>query len=210
MTNRTVPLCAALLLGFSSLVCGDGPQAPKTPPVAPAPKAPITSPTNPVAKPPTASQDPVVADFMARIKAYEDLRKKADDGVTPLKQTEAPEAIKAAEKTLAARIQAARANAKHGDIFTPQVSKLLRRLMRPEADKGTKASIADDNPGADLPFKVNAPYPEKETVSTVPPEILASLPQLPEGLEYRFGGKHLILRDARANLIVDYIPNALP
>ena len=40
-------------------------------------------------------------------------------------------------------------------------------------------------------------------------ELLASLPPLPEEIEYRFVGKHLILRDAKANLIIDYIPNAI-
>jgi len=43
----------------------------------------------------------------------------------------------------------------------------------------------------------------------VPPNVLASLPPLPKDIEYRFVNKHLILRDARANLIIDYIPNAL-
>jgi len=33
---------------------------------------------------------------------------------------------------------------------------------------------------------------------------------LPEDLEYRFVGKHLILYDAKAGLVVDFIPNAIP
>jgi hypothetical protein len=32
---------------------------------------------------------------------------------------------------------------------------------------------------------------------------------LPEEIEYRFVGKHLILRDARANLVIDYIANVI-
>ena len=59
-------------------------------------------------------------------------------------------------------------------------------------------------------FKVNGPYPDKQPVATVPPNVLAALPQLPKDIEYRFIEKHLILRDARANLIIDYIPNAIP
>ena len=38
---------------------------------------------------------------------------------------------------------------------------------------------------------------------TVPPNILAALPKLPEDLEYRFVNKHMILLDVHANLIVD-------
>lgn len=55
-----------------------------------------------------------------------------------------------------------------------------------------------------------AVYPENEPLSTVPPNVLMTLPMLPEDMEYRFVGKHMILRDARANLIIDYIANALP
>jgi hypothetical protein len=35
------------------------------------------------------------------------------------------------------------------------------------------------------------------------------LPQLPEDVEYRIVGKTLILRDVDANIIVDFIPNAI-
>jgi hypothetical protein len=61
-----------------------------------------------------------------------------------------------------------------------------------------------------VPLKINVKYPEKEPLSTVPPNVLLSLPKVPEELEYRFVGKYLILRDARANIIVDFIPNAIP
>ena len=44
----------------------------------------------------------------------------------------------------------------------------------------------------------------------MPPNILAAMPALPKDIEYRFIEKHLILRDARANLIIDYVPNAIP
>jgi hypothetical protein len=44
----------------------------------------------------------------------------------------------------------------------------------------------------------------------VPPNVLAALPTLPKDIDYRFVGKHLILRDTRANLIVDYMLNVMP
>ncbi len=34
--------------------------------------------------------------------------------------------------------------------------------------------------------------------------------ELPEGLEYRFMGNDLVLRDTKANLIADFINNAVP
>jgi len=45
---------------------------------------------------------------------------------------------------------------------------------------------------------------------TFPPALLQSLPPLPEGLEYRFYGRHLILRDVKANIVVDMLRNIVP
>jgi hypothetical protein len=53
-------------------------------------------------------------------------------------------------------------------------------------------------------LKVNARYPADAPLPTVPPNLLANLPQLPEDLEYRIIGRDLILRDVHANLIVDF------
>jgi hypothetical protein len=153
-------------------------------------------------------------DFQRRIEAYIKLRNRADNGAPPLKETSDPAKIKAAQMELAKRIREHRANARRGDILTPQVEKLFRRLLYPEL-KGpdaaeTKETIKDDapKPGA-VPFKVNATYPENQPLPTVPPDLLARLPKLPEELEYRIIDKHLILRDIDANLIVDYMPNVI-
>mgnify|MGYP006375434595 CR=1 FL=1 len=35
-----------------------------------------------------------------------------------------------------------------------------------------------------------------------------ALPPLPEGLEYRFVGRHLIIRDVAANIVVDVLRDA--
>jgi hypothetical protein len=150
----------------------------------------------------------VLLDFKARVDKYVELRKKADDSASPIKKTDDAAKLRTAQQALAERIGAARTPAKHGDIFTPEIAARFRTLLQPEVkDYGTKATIKDDNPA--FPFKVNGPYPSKEPLSTVPPNVLASLPPLPKDIEYRFVNKHLILRDARANLIIDYIPNAI-
>ena len=152
----------------------------------------------------------VLADFKDRLDQYVALRNKADDGAPALKKTDDPSNIRVAQQTLAERVRSARSTARQGDILAPDVAAYLRRLMRPEAkDPETKASIKDDNPGA-IPFKVNGEYPDKEPLSTVPPNVLQALPKLPDDIEYRFVGKHMILRDTRANLIIDYMPNAVP
>jgi hypothetical protein len=153
----------------------------------------------------------VLADFEDRVDGYVSIRKKADDHTPPLKKTDEPGDIKVAQDALAQRIRDLNRTAKHGDIFTPEISADLKRLLRPEVtDKGTKEAIKDDNPESVPYLKVNAVYPENEPLSTVPPNVLMTLPTLPKDIEYRFVGKHMILRDARANLIIDYIPNAMP
>jgi hypothetical protein len=153
-------------------------------------------------------------DFQRRIEGYIKLRNRADNGAPPLKETSDPTKIKSAQAELAKRIRESRATARHGDIFTPEVEKLFRRLLYPEM-KGpdaaeTKKTIKDDAPKAGaVPFKVNAAYPENQPLPTVPPDLLARLPKLPEELEYRIIDKHLILRDIDTNLIVDYMSNVI-
>jgi len=154
----------------------------------------------------------VLADFKQRIDKYMEMHKRLEKEVPPLKKTEDPATIKASEEALAAAIRRDRAGAKQGDIFTPQIADRLRRLMYPETtgEKGaeTKKTIKEDAPAA-VTLKVNASYPDKAPLPTVPPNLLANLPQLPEDLEYRIINRDLILRDVHANLIVDYIPRAI-
>lgn len=152
----------------------------------------------------------VLADFADRLEKYVDMRKSADDAAPPLEETAEPAEIRAAQEILAKRIRTARAGARQGDIFSPEIARHFRRLLRPETrERPTKEAIEEDNPG-NIPFKVNGTYAEEAPVSTVPPNVLATLPKLPEDIEYRFVGKHLILRDARANLVIDYLLNAIP
>ena len=84
----------------------------------------------------------------------------------------------------------------------------FREVLRLEMDADTWAAIMDDNPGEFL-NRINGTYPGKRPLSTVPPNILARLPRLPHDVQYRFLGRHLILHDTRANLILDRVPYAI-
>ena len=59
-------------------------------------------------------------------------------------------------------------------------------------------------------LRVNIRYPDVVPLTTVPPQVLQTLPKLTEDLEYRFMGDSLILLDVHAHLIADYIENVLP
>lgn len=153
-------------------------------------------------------------DFSKRIQSYMELHNRLEKKAPPLKTTNDPAKIKASQQGLASAIQAERSAAKQGEIFTPEISAIFRRLMHPEVkgEQGaeTKKAMKEDAPApASVPIKVNAVYPDAAPLPSVPPNLLASLPKIPEELEYRIIGRDLILRDVHANLIVDFIPKAI-
>ena len=163
----------------------------------------------------TAADAPALAEFEARVKKYASLRDQLNKGGAKQRQTEHPEEIAAAREELAARIQAERAGAKPGDIFTPAIQERIRKMLAPEmvGQKGqnTRGSIWDEGPGpGTFKLEVNAIYPKDQPLGSMPPNVLKALPPLPEGLEYRFVYRQLVLRDEQANLIIDFMPAAIP
>jgi hypothetical protein len=150
----------------------------------------------------------IAADFSARIWQYSELRRELEKGLPGLRVTEDVRDIRRAQRALAKRIRVARDGARQGDIFTAAIGVEFREVLRLEMDADTWAAIMDDNPG-EFSNRINGTYPGKRSLSTVPPNILALLPRLPEDVQYRFLGRHLILHDTRANLILDRIPYAI-
>jgi hypothetical protein len=156
----------------------------------------------------------LLQDFTKRIESYMDLHKRLEKKAPPLKTTDDPAKIKASQEGLAAAIRTERKGAKQGEIFTPEIAAVIRRLLYPEV-KGaegadTKRAIKEDAPKpGTVPINVNAVYSEGAPLPSVPPNLLANLPKLPEDLEYRIIGHTLILRDVHANIIVDYLPKAI-
>lgn len=145
------------------------------------------------------------SEFTERVAAYASLQ--ASLGAAPAVEANAVH-LAVARDQLADRIRHSRAAAAVGDIFTPRAAREFSTRLRNALDAPTWAAVMDDNPG-EFPCFVNADYPEEMPLSRVPTTLLVVLPTLPEGLEYRFVGRHLILRDRRANVIVDYVPYAL-
>jgi hypothetical protein len=160
------------------------------------------------------SQHPAVKEFVARVQQYVDLRKKVEASLPRLsKREEDPAEIIEHEKQIAAGLRAARAKAVRGDIFIPGVQPILLKMIRDQLGPTARSMIlGDGNPKNDptrVELKVNGTYPSQAPLSTVPPSVLNRLPILPQGVEYRFVGRHLILYDANANLIIDLLMNAV-
>ena len=156
-------------------------------------------------------QAEAMAKFSERVTAYIALQKKTESTLVPQKETSDPYKIKTLVTSLANGIRAARADAKPGDVFNG-ASEQFRHMIREDAkDRSVRDAFAamEEVPKNKRP-KVNDDYPEKAALATVPPLILKRLQRLPDGVEYRFMGRDLILRDTKANLIVDVLHEAVP
>jgi len=155
----------------------------------------------------------ILADFNARLDNYVK-KQRALVKDSPISEDATPAQIQARQETLAAELRSIRKTARQGDIFAPQVAALFKRLMNPEVKeqpRETKQALEEeDGETAQVDLKINASWPPTEPLTTVPANLLANMPQLPEDVEYRISNKrHLVLRDVDANIIVDFIYNAI-
>lgn len=155
----------------------------------------------------------VAVEFGKRVEGYLAIHKKAVEGLPKMSKESTPQEIDDHQRSLARSIQLLRPRARPGDIFTKDIRAYIRRQLAgvfagPEGRK-LRSSIMDENPG---PIRVaaNGRYPDTVPLTTMPPQVLAALPTLPDELEFRFIADRLILLDVPARLVVDYIEDALP
>jgi len=152
-----------------------------------------------------------LAAFTKRVNAYMELHKKAEEGAPDVTKGATPAEVIVFEKAIGDRIKAARATAQRGDVFAPDVAPIFKTIF---ADYYRRRSgrelrlLFDEVPN----FKpqVNMTYPVGAPKANFPPRLALAMPQLPEQLEYRLVGNNLVMRDTKANLIVDYIPGIVP
>ena len=175
----------------------------------------------PVPAPPSASAAMVIEalcvaqDFQHRIDDYVWLHRLLEGPLPPLRVTTNMDDIRSAQRMLAARIRAARVNARRGDLITADVAHLFRMriagALPAEAWAAVLAEAMEDEQGRPIrrvPLRVNMEWPDDVPFTFVPPQLLAALPALPAELQYRIIGRSLVLWDHHANLIVDVFPDA--
>jgi hypothetical protein len=158
------------------------------------------------------AQGAATLEFKKRIDGYLKLHNEAEGKVPDLKRTDDPKEISDREKALGEAIMTLRAGAQPGDIFAPEYQpyfvKILQDDFKGRSAADRKALVAE------LPAKVkvdiNTVYPTTLPLETFPPALLSKLPDLPPELEYRIVGRSLILRDVKANLIVDVLRDVVP
>ena len=156
----------------------------------------------------------IMAAFKARADEYATLRDKLEKSLPKLPDEATPQQIDKNQRDLAALVRAARPAAKAGDLFNADIQAEVRKLMAQvfklrQERKQLRASISEENPRG-VRLTVNGRYPDTVPLTTMPPGVLQNLPPLPADLEYRFVGDSLILLDARAHIVVDYMTRALP
>ena len=160
----------------------------------------------------TASQKQTVKRFEKRVKEYVSLREGLERKLPNLSKDAKPEEIEVHKKSFEDQVRKARANAKPGDIFSPDIASYIRTTIKKEFKGTDKKQVTETVLEADtkgVPLRVNYPYPETKELSQTPPTLLLKLPQLPKQVRYRFVGRHLLLVDRENGLILDYMTNAL-
>ncbi len=180
---------------------------------------------------PTADVDMdarVLAKFQHEIEEYRELHQELVHGIPNVSPNATAEQIAAHRDKMRKGIQAERRNAKQGEIFKPSVEAAFRRIIArelagPEREQVVK-EIKQGNPTVEnvpnqanptrehtevVRVAVNATYNDHAPFSSMSPTLLLKLPQLPEEVRYQFVGRDLILRDTEANVILDFIRDAI-
>lgn len=152
-----------------------------------------------------------VSAFEASIAQYEKQTRSLRDRIKP---TPSVDQIHQHRADLAVSIRNARAGAKQGDIFTPDVAAMFNQLIATTLAGPTgrriRASLRHAEPVHPIQLEVNGRYPAAVPLQSTPATLLMNLPRLPKGIEYRIVGRTLVLRDAEANTVIDYLPFSMP
>jgi len=158
------------------------------------------------------AQGAATLEFKKRVEAYLKVHNEAEGKVPNLKRTDDPQEISDREKALGQMIMTLRANAQPGDIFAPEYQPYFVKIV--QDDFKTRSAADRKALVAELPAKmkidINTVYPTTMPLETFPPALLRKLPDLPPELEYRIVGRSLLLRDVKANLIVDILRDVVP
>lgn len=162
----------------------------------------------------SAADKEVIGRFDERVKQYLKVRDGVKAKAPKLSKDSTPEEIQAAEKAFNDGLRVARAGAKPGDLFTPDVAQYIRMTLKREftgtEKKEIKEVVLEKETNIPVTLKVNYPYPDPKEFVEMPATLLLKLPQLPKELKYRYVGHTLLLLDTDSSSIVDFMINALP
>ena len=151
-------------------------------------------------------------EFQKRVQAYMKVHNEAEGKVPNLKRTDDPVEISQREQALGQMIMTLRAGAQPNEIFAKEYEPYFVKIV--QDDFATRSAADRKALVHELPRKVkidiNTVYPTTLPLITFPAGLLRKLPDLPPELEYRIVGRSLLLRDVKANLIVDVLRDVVP
>lgn len=151
-------------------------------------------------------------EFHKRIQAYVKIHNEAESKVPNLKRTDDPVEISGREKALAEMIMTLRAGAQPGEIFAKEYQPYFIKIVQDDfatRSRADRIALINELP-KNIKVDINTVYPTTIPLETFPARLLRKLPDLPPELEYRIVGRSLILRDVKANLIVDILRDVVP
>ena len=152
--------------------------------------------------------------FTDGVGKYVTLHQDLESSAPAQKTTKESEQIADRQQQLTGVIANARRDSHRGEIFTEDVSEHFRKIIRKAflepGGRAMRQTVRERDPVKPIVLKVNEVYPDDQPRTTMPPTLLSRLPVLPKELAYRIVGHALVLQDTKTNLIVDFIPNAIP
>lgn len=167
----------------------------------------------------SADAQPRVNQHAAHVKAFHDrlneyvqLHKQVAHALPEIRETSNGGELTTRERALGAALAKARKGVRLGALFGEELRPYFIRVVREDwagRSASDRQALLEEMP-RHVKLEVNMRYPVTLPLLTVPSRLLARLPELPEQLEYRFFGRHLILRDTAGNIVVDAVLNALP
>ena len=171
--------------------------------------------TPPAATPATATEDrQAILLFRRAVEDYAALHRRLVRVLPSASPQATPAQVHAREVAFEKLIAGERKSSTTGDLFIPQIQPVIRRvaseMLSGPAGAALLDTIKEEDTKGRASIRINARYPDNVPLSSVPAQLLAALPPLPEELEYRFVGRDLILLDAKARLVADVMPGVLP
>jgi predicted phosphodiesterase len=176
--------------------------------------------------PPTtvpAQTDPTFEPFRRALQAYVDqtqpYRKQAAQAAeaVPGKATPAAgatQSVRTRENVLADALKTKlRPAAKPGDLFVASIAQAIRHQVA-DAFAGPRKDLLMDGLAEQNEAGKASPHPvainEPTDAPKLPPQLIDVLPPLPKQVEYAFVGRTLLLKDADAQVVIDFLPDVLP
>jgi hypothetical protein len=158
---------------------------------------------------------PVLTAFDNQLQDYARMHRRLERHIGTIEFSTPVAEINRIIQQLAAAIRAERTGARRGDLFTPELGRLLRsRINDALLEHGLTADDVRRDGAVEavdydrVRLRVNDTFPWI-LASAMFPCVLETLPPLPPELQYRIVGDDLMLIDTHASLIVDILPAAL-